>query len=184
MDEKNIKPEVVQETAEQQTTSETPEVLEENKQDEKQQLLEKIQELEKEVQVTKNAYYKAYADAENYKKRVQADAENAKKYRIQSFAQEILPSLDAFELALNGQNPEDKFVKGVKLTYDQILNALTKEGVTQIECLNQPFDANYHHAIMTEKVEGVEAGIVVEVLQKGYMLKDRLLRAALVKVSE
>lgn len=172
---------VTAEEAVEEVVEETAQVEEETLE---QQLTKKVEELEKEVLVTKNAYYKAYADAENYKKRIQADAENAKKYRIQSFAQEILPALDALELALNGKDESDSFVKGVKLTYNQILNALTKEGVSQIECLNQPFDANFQHAIMTEQVEGVEAGIVVEVLQKGYMLKDRLLRAALVKVSE
>ena len=61
---------------------------------------------------------------------------------------------------------------------------LEKEGVKEIEALNNPFDHNYHQALMQEPVEGVESGIVVEVLQKGYMLKDRVLRAALVKVSE
>ena len=61
---------------------------------------------------------------------------------------------------------------------------LEKEGVKEIEALNKPFDHNYHQALMQEPVEGVESGIVVEVLQKGYMLKDRVLRAALVKVSE
>ena len=56
--------------------------------------------------------------------------------------------------------------------------------VKEIEALNKPFDHNYHQALMQEPVEGVESGMVVEVLQKGYMLKDRVLRAALVKVSE
>ena len=64
------------------------------------------------------------------------------------------------------------------------MHAMDQEGVKVIDCLDKPFDSNYCHAIMTEKVEGKEPNIVVEVLQKGYMLKDRLLRAALVKVSE
>ena len=61
---------------------------------------------------------------------------------------------------------------------------LEQEGVTVIECLDKPFDANYHHALLTEKVEGKEAGIVVEVLQKGYIYKDKVIRPAMVKVSE
>ena len=143
-----------------------------------------IDELQKEVAITKNAYYKAYADTENLKKRLLNDAENANKYRIQSFAQSILPVLDALEIALAEKDISDPFVKGVKLTYDQIVQALTDEGVSQIDSIDKPFDPNFENAMLTEKVEGVEPNIVVEVFQKGYMLKDRLLRAALVKVSE
>lgn len=112
------------------------------------------------------------------------DAENANKYRIQSFAQSILPALDALEIALAGKDIADPFVKGVKLTYDQIIQALTDEGISQIESINKPFDPNFENAMLTEKIEGIEPNMVIEVLQKGYMLKDRLLRAALVKVSE
>ncbi len=149
-----------------------------------QQLQKQVEELTKEVAATKNAYFKAYADAENFKKRLQSEADLNNKYRIQSFALNILPALDALELALAGKDTSDGFVKGVKLTYDKIMNALENEGVTQMDCANKPFDANFHNAIMTEKVEGVEPNTIVEVFQKGYMLKDRLLRAALVKVSE
>lgn len=70
------------------------------------------------------------------------------------------------------------------MIYDQLMAALEKEGVTEIDALNQPFDHNVHNALMTEKVEGTPPNMVIEVLQKGYMLKDRILRAALVKVSE
>ena len=147
-------------------------------------LQKEIEELKHEVEVTKNAYYKAYADMDNLKKRLLNEADQANKYRIQTFALSILPAIDSLERALANKSTDDPFVKGVKLTYDQILNALHKEGVTEIECLNKPFNANYCNALLTEKVEGVEPNTVVEVLQKGYILKDRLLRAALVKVSE
>ncbi|MBQ1827135.1 MAG: nucleotide exchange factor GrpE [Erysipelotrichaceae bacterium] len=152
--------------------------------DSKKKLQEEIEQLKGELAIAKNNYYKAYADADNLKKRLIQEKEISDKYRIQSFVLDILPSIDALEMALNNKDVNDPFVKGVKLTYDSIMNALTKEGVTPIEVLNKPFDPNQSHAIMTEKIEGVEPNIVVEVLQKGYMLKDRLLRAALVKVSE
>jgi molecular chaperone GrpE len=156
----------------------------EKKLSEVEKLKQEIEELKQEIGVTKNAYYKAYADTENLKKRLQAQADEANKYRIQSFALAILPALDSLELALMGKDPEDSFVKGVKLTYDQLMHALNNEGVEKIDCLNKPFDANEAHAIMTDKVEGIEPNTVIEVLQTGYRLKDRLLRAALVKVSE
>lgn len=152
-----------------------------------QELEEEVAKLQEELAVSKNAYYKAYADADNLKKRLQAEAENVKKYRIQSFASEVLPVLDSLERALDvkveDQNIKN-YVKGFEMIYTQLKSILEKEGVTEINALNKPFDPNYHNALMQEKVDGVESGMVVQVLQKGYMLKDRVLRATLVKVSE
>ena len=143
--------------------------------------------LKEELATSKNAYFKAYADTENLKKRLHAEAENTRKYRIQSFASEILPVLDNLERALEA-HPDDEviagYVKGFEMIYQQLIAVLEKEGVKEIDALDKPFDANYQQALMQEKKENVEPGIVIEVLQKGYMLKDRVLRAALVKVSE
>ena len=147
-------------------------------------LIAEVEKLKEDLAKAKNDYYRAYADADNLKKRLLNEAEQANKYRIQSFALSILPSIDSLERALDGKDLNDPFVKGVKLTYDQLIHALTQEGVTEIDCLDKPFDANQANALLTEKVEGKEPNTVIEVLQKGYMLKDRLLRAALVKVSE
>ena len=160
------------------------EVTEEEKVDPVEALQKENDELKLALAKMKNDYLKAYADNDNLRKRLLAEAETANKYRAQSFVINILPAIDSLERALAGKDVNDPFVKGIKLTYDSLLNALKNEGVSEIDCLNKPFDANYCHALLTEKVEGVEENIVVEVLQKGYMLKDRLLRAALVKVSE
>lgn len=157
------------------------------KKDRTAELEAKIAELEQALADQKNAYYKAYADTENLKKRLHAEAETTRKYRIQSFALELLPILDAMERALAAPGEDENiqnYVKGFKMIHDQLVSVLEKEGVKEIDALNKPFDHNYHQALMQEPVEGVESGIVVEVLQKGYMLKDRVLRAALVKVSE
>lgn len=157
------------------------------KKDKVAELEKKISELEEEVAKQKNAYFKAYADTENLRKRLQSEAETARKYRIQSFALEVLPVLDSMERALAVQSDDENiknYVKGFEMIHDQLVAVLEKEGVKEIDALNQPFDHNVHQALMQEPVEGVESGIVVEVLQKGYMLKDRVLRAALVKVSE
>ena len=147
---------------------------------------EKIKSLEAQVADLKNKYAMAYADSENTRKRLNAEAEQIKKYRIQSFALEILPVLDNLERALaQDSNKQDNgFYTGVKMIYEQLVSALVKEGVTEVICLNEKFDPNFEHAIMVEKKEGVEPGMVIEVLQKGYKLKDRVLRAAMVKVSE
>ena len=142
--------------------------------------------LKKQIADLKNDYARAYADTENLKKRLNAEAELTRKYRIQSFAKEVLPVIDNLERALQTEVDEadEGFKKGVEMTYNQLIAALKNEGVEVIDCLNKPFDPNYHQAIMQEKKEGVESGIVIEVLQKGYILKDRILRPAMVKVSE
>ncbi|MGN1405877.1 MAG: nucleotide exchange factor GrpE [Erysipelotrichaceae bacterium] len=177
-----IKEEVKEEEIPQEETDDEEELVEDLV-DERD---EKIKSLEAQVADLKNKYAMAYADSENTRKRLNAEAEQIKKYRIQSFALEILPVLDNLERALaQDENKQDNgFYTGVKMIYEQLLSALVKEGVTEVICLNEKFDPNFEHAIMVEKKEGVEPGIVIEVLQKGYKLKDRVLRAAMVKVSE
>ena len=151
------------------------------------ELEEEIVKLKEEAAANKNAYFKAYADTENLKKRLQSESDNVRKYRIQSFAMEILPVLDNLERALDvkvdDQNVKN-YAKGVEMIYQQLVHILNQEGVKEIEALDKPFDPNFHQALMQEAKDGVESGMVIEVLQKGYMLKDRVLRATLVKVSE
>ncbi len=156
------------------------------KKSEVEELKTRISELEGENQKLKNEYMKAYADTENTRRRLQQEFEQSKKYRIQSFALDILPVLDNLERALaQPATPEtESYRKGIEMIYQQLVHALTKEGVAEIEAEGKEFDPNFHQALMTEKVEGVEPNQVTEVLQKGYVLKDRILRAAMVKVSE
>jgi len=185
--EKNKKKEELKdELPEDSTLQDTEEVVDEISEEvEKENPNSKIEELETEIAKLKNAYALAYADTENTKKRLTQEAEQTRKYRIQSFALEVLPIIDNLERALETHpNKEDNFYVGIKMIYDQLVNALKNEGVTEIDCLNQKFDPNLEQAISQEKKEGVEPGIVIEVLQKGYLLKDRILRASMVKVSE
>ncbi|WP_416327121.1 nucleotide exchange factor GrpE [[Eubacterium] hominis] len=151
------------------------------------ELEEENAKLKEELAASKNAFYKAYADAENLKKRLQSEADNVRKYRIQGFATEVLPVIDNLERALDVKvdDPNIKnYAKGFEMIYQQLVHILEVEGVKEIEAMDQPFDPNFHQALMQESKEGVEPGMVIEVLQKGYMLKDRVLRATLVKVSE
>ncbi len=149
-------------------------------------LLKEIEDLKLEVNRLKNAYAKAYADTENVKKRLEAEAATNKKYRIQSFAKEVLPAIDNLERALAACTDESDagLKKGIEMVYDQLIKSLKDEGVEEIDCLNKDFDPNFEQSIMVEKKEGVKSNVVIEVLQKGYMLKDRVLRAAMVKISE
>lgn len=147
-------------------------------------LMEENEALIKELDQLKNDYAKAYADTENTRKRLNKEFEQQNKYKIQSFAKEILPILDNCERALAIETEDENYRKAFEMVYKQIQTAIEKEGVTEIEAEGEPFDPNWHQAMLSEHVEGVEPGMVLEVLQKGYKLKDRLLRAAMIKVSE
>ena len=145
---------------------------------------EVIASLQEEMARLKNDVARAYADTENMKKRLQKEADTAKKYRFQQAGLELLPILDNMGMALNVQSESEElknYVKGFEMIYQQLQRVLENEGVKEIEADGKPFDHNTMQALMQE---GVEAGIVLEVMQKGYMLKDRILRPALVKVSE
>lgn len=183
-----VKKETEQETAEEvkEETVESPEA--ENDKDQKDELIEKLkkenEKLNGDVAKLKNEYARAYADTENTRRRLQNEFEQLSKYHIQKFALEVLPVLDNCERALAHETTDEAYRKGVEMIYDQLKGALEREGVTEIDALNKPFDGNWHQALMSEAVEGVEPGTVIQVLQKGYKLKDRILRAAMVKVSE
>ena len=93
--------------------------------------------------------------------------------------------MDNFERAWSLETEENaEFLKGFKMISDTISKILAENGVFEIEALDKPFDPNFHQAVLTEAREGIEPSMVIEVLQKGYMYKDRVLRASMVKVSE
>ena len=101
----------------------------------------------------------------------------------------MLPIIDGLERAINmdDDNLEDevsKFLSGIKMLYCNLISVLEKYGVKAIDGSNKPFDPAYHQAVMTEKKDDVESGFIIEVLQKGYLLKDKVIRPAMVKVSE
>ena len=179
------KEDVKEEKVEKEVTApETEKIDEEKAVDERDALIESLQ---SEVAKLKNDFARAYADTENMKKRLTKEADNAKKYRFKDSALELLPIVDNMAMALNVQTEDEallNYVKGFEMIYKQFLSVLDKEGVKEIEADGKPFDHNTMQALMQEKQDGVESGIVLEVLQKGYMLKDRILRPALVKVSE
>lgn len=176
--EKKVEPETKEEVAK-----------EEEKQEEAKEPTQEeiIQGLLVQLDKAKNDVARAYADTENMKKRLQKEADTAKKYRFQQAGLEILPILDSMELALKVETEDEaikNYVKGFEMIHKQLVTVLENEGVKPIEAMDKPFDHNTMQALMQEVKEGVEPGIVIEVLQKGYMLKDRILRPALVKVSE
>lgn len=127
------------------------------------------------------------AELENFKKRMNDERIKDNKYRSQSLATAILPALDTFEraMAVSTDKVDVKdFLIGFEMIHKQFVESLASEGVEIIEAEGQPFDPNLHQAVMQEEEEGVEAGIVLAEMQKGYKLKDRVIRPAMVKVSQ
>ena len=148
-----------------------------------------MEEIKKREEELLNKILYQQAEFENYKKRRELDTQNLLKYSNQDIVCELLPIVDNFERAIqldtSGLTLElGKFLEGFKMIYTHLVEILKKFEVVEIECLNREFDANTMQALMTVKVEGLKPGIVVEVLQKGYRLKDKMIRPALVKVSE
>ena len=142
----------------------------------------KIKELEEKV---------LYKDAEllNYKKRKDLEVSSMLKYANSDIILEMLSIVDDLERAIKlDDNILDddvsKFLSGIKIIYSRLISILEKYEVKEIDALNKEFDPTYHQAVLTEKVEGVKPNIVVEVLQKGYMYKDKVIRHTMVKVSE
>lgn len=132
-----------------------------------------------------------YKDAEllNYKKRKDLEVSNMLKYANSDIILEMLSIVDDLERAIKlDDNILDdevsKFLSGIKIIYSRLISILEKYEVKEIDALNKEFDPTYHQAVLTEKVEGVKPNIVVEVLQKGYMYKDKVIRHTMVKVSE
>ncbi len=128
------------------------------------------------------------ADSQNYKRRLEEESKNAKKFANEELIEELLPVLDNFERAIslddNDLNDElSKFLEGFKMIYSSFVNVLNQMELKEIDALEKPFDPVYHQAVMTDKDESKEDGIILEVLQKGYMLKNKVIRPSLVKVN-
>ena len=177
------KEEVTEEDVDEQTNEN------EEKQDENttESLEKQMKKLEEEVNTWKTDYYKVFADMENLKRRLEKEHQNSLKFMMQSFIEELLPVVDNFERSLNVQNPSEEvqtFLKGYQMIFDQLMNILKKNGVEVIEAQGKEFDPNLHQAVMTTQDENFDHNVVVEELQKGYKLKDRVIRASLVKVNE
>lgn len=191
MEKKNetINEEELKETEEEMKEEDTlsDETIEDSNSEEVEEEKDPVELLEEKLEKEENKYLKLYAEFENYKRRSREEAERTNKYKNQSLATDLLSVLDNLERALQETGDSESFEslhKGVEMVYKDFLNKLEANGITQIQSLDEPFDPNYHQAVMSESKDGVEAGIVIEELQKGYLLKDRVIRPSMVKVSE
>lgn len=149
----------------------------------------KIEELKDELKKKDQEVLIAKADLINYRKRKDEEVTRMLKFCNEDLIKQILPIMDNFERAikLDDDNLEDEvsnFLEGFKMIYCNMQNVMGNFEVKAIDGANKPFDPVYHNAIMVEQREGVEPGMVLEVLQKGYIYKDKVIRPAMVKVSE
>lgn len=167
------------------------EINEENKsQGEKDVLAEKderIGQLEKEAADLKDRLLRKAAEFENYKRRTENDQLNLLKYAAESLILKLLPIVDDFERSLDHIESSvdiESLKQGIKLIYDKFMKILDEQGVKKIDSVGQPFNVDYHEALLQRKSDDVPPHTVLDELEKGYMYKDRVIRHAKVIVSE
>ena len=164
----------------------------ENKKKDKKGLFKKnkeIEELQQQVASFKEMLLRNQAELQNYKRRREEETAKMMKYKDEDLIKEFLVVLDNFERAIKMDDDDltdevSRFLEGFKLIYSNTVNILNKYEVKEIEAEGVEFDPDYHHAVLTEHDENKPAGVVLEVLQKGYMYKDKVIRPAMVKVNE
>lgn len=155
----------------------------------KQQLEElhtKLAEAEQKAEENYQRFLRAQADLENFRRRTRKEREEQAKYASLPLIEQLLPVLDNLERALAASaeaKDVENFAKGVDMVFRQVMEILQKEGLEPIESVGTAFDPNYHQAVMMVDSDEYESGMVVEEIQKGYKLKDRVIRPAMVKVS-
>ncbi|WP_404453519.1 nucleotide exchange factor GrpE [Oceanobacillus kapialis] len=149
-------------------------------------LQQEVDKLNKEKEEINGRYLRLQAEFDNFKKRTQKEKEADRKYKSQDLVNDLLPAVDNFERALQVESTEENasLVEGITMVYRQLKDALKNAGVEEIETTGKEFDPNLHHAVMQVEDDELEANTVVEELQKGYILKDRVIRPAMVKVNK
>lgn len=147
----------------------------------------KLEELQNEVNTLKDKNMRITAEMVNTLRRKDEETNRLLKYSNESLITELLPVIDNFERALNvdvTSNDVESYQKGMTMIYNSLKNILEKFEVKEIEAIDKEFDPSYHQAVMQEEKEGTKENIVIEVLQKGYTYKDKVIRPAMVKVSK
>ena len=130
---------------------------------------------------------RARAEAENTRRRASRETENARRYALERFISDLLPAIDSFERgveAASAAEVEESVVQGIELSLKLLLGALENAGVRVVDPVGEPFDPEFHEAMTVVAEPDLEPGSVARVIQKGYVLNDRLVRAAMVMVAQ
>lgn len=145
-----------------------------------------LAEAQKRIEEQREQTLRALADADNARKRAQAEVANAHKFALEKFAESLLPVVDSLEAALGAENASaDTLKSGAELTLKQLLAALDKASISEIApAAGDRFDPNWQQAMAAVEVAGAEPNSIVAVMQKGWRLHDRVLRPALVTVAK
>ncbi|WP_462191441.1 nucleotide exchange factor GrpE [Campylobacter concisus] len=148
--------------------------------------ISKVEKLEKELGEITDKYYRANAEFENIKKRYEKEKADVASYANEKFARDLLPVIDALEIAANFDPEDDEFAKkikdGILITINQFKKCFEKHGVSEI-ATDAEFDPNVHNAVLRVDSEEKQSGQIVQALQKGYMINGRVLRPAMVSVA-
>ncbi|HHO6606942.1 TPA: nucleotide exchange factor GrpE [Staphylococcus aureus] len=148
---------------------------------------QKINELQQLADENEEKYLRLYAEFENYKRRIQKENEINKTYQSQRVLTDILPAIDNIERALQIEGDDETFKslqKGVQMVHESLINALKDNGLEVIKTEGEAFDPNIHQAVVQDDNPDFESGEITQELQKGYKLKDRVLRPSMVKVNQ
>ncbi|ETO50614.1 heat shock protein GrpE [Staphylococcus aureus MUF256] len=148
---------------------------------------QKINELQQLADENEEKYLRLYAEFENYKRRIQKENEINKTYQAQRVLTDILPAIDNIERALQIEGDDETFKslqKGVQMVHESLINALKDNGLEVIKTEGEAFDPNVHQAVVQDDNPDFESGEITQELQKGYKLKDRVLRPSMVKVNQ
>ncbi|MFG6173336.1 nucleotide exchange factor GrpE, partial [Staphylococcus aureus] len=148
---------------------------------------QKINELQQLADENEEKYLRLYAEFENYKRRIQKENEINKTYQAQRVLTDILPAIDNIERALQIEGDDETFKslqKGVQMVHESLINALKDNGLEVIKTEGEAFDPNIHQAVVQDDNPDFESGEITQELQKGYKLKDRVLRPSMVKVNQ
>jgi len=144
----------------------------------------KYKELEAKSAENLDGWQRSVAEFQNYKKRIERDREVEKASMKGDLVKKILPVLDDLERALQKRPAEDAWTNGIDLIKHKLQAIIEAEGIQRIEAEGAVFDPNFHEAISYESADGIESGRVIEVVQNGYMLSERVLRPAMVRVAK
>lgn len=172
-----------------QSSAETDEIIQtsvqnEAKQDAQSDLAQSLKEAERKAAEHHDAWLRAKAEAENVRRRAQADVSNAHKYAVENFSTELLTVMDSLDAALAVDNASvENFKNGMELTQKQLIAVFDKFNIKAIDPAGEKFDPHQHQAMCTVDSE-LEPNTVVQVMQKGYKLHERVIRPALVMVSK
>ena len=147
-------------------------------------LINQLQEAEAKILEYKDGWARAQADFQNYKKRMERDNELMYASMKGDIIKKVLPALDDLERALQNRPTDDAWANGIELVVRKFQTIMENEGLKRIEAKGTAFDPNFHEAISNEPSDKVESGHVIEVVQNGYMLGERVIRPALVRVAQ